>query len=185
MRRVETAIAGVCLIEPRVLRDERGYFFESYNRAAFAALGITDEFVQDNQALSGRGALRGLHYQIEQQQAKLCRVIAGEVLDVVVDVRRGSPTFGEHVSIILSAENMRQIYIPRGFAHGYLVLSETAEFVYKCSDFYAPEHERGVLWNDAQLDIKWDVKEPTLSAKDRAHLPLAEIAPADLPVYES
>ena len=137
--------------------------------------------MQDNHARSVKGALRGLHYQIERPQAKLCRVIRGEVLDVVVDLRRHSPTYGDHVSVILSAENMVQIYIPGGFAHGYLVLSETAEFVYKCNDFYYPQYERGVLWNDPELGIKWGIETPLLSAKDSVNLPLSKIAPEDLP----
>src|SRR5688572_25032891 len=130
MKKIETNIAGLYLLEPQVFRDERGFFYESYHEEKFAALGITDRFVQDNHARSAKGTLRGLHYQIDHPQAKPCRVIRGEVLDVVVDLRRGSPTVGRHLSVVLSAENMRQIYIPRGFAHGYLVLSEAAEFVY-------------------------------------------------------
>lgn len=184
MIKVDTAIEGVIVLEPRVLKDERGFFFESYHRAKFTELGITDEFVQDNHAMSSRGALRGLHYQIERPQAKLCRVTSGEVLDVVVDIRRGSPTFGKSLSVVLSAENARQIYVPVGFAHGYLVLSETAEFLYKCSDFYFPQHERGVLWNDPELGIDWGVTAPTLSVKDRALRPLADIPEPDLPIYE-
>jgi dTDP-4-dehydrorhamnose 3,5-epimerase len=181
MKKVETGIAGLYLIEPQVFRDERGFFYESYHKGKFAALGIRDEFVQDNHARSAKGALRGLHYQLEHPQAKLCRVILGEVLDVVVDLRRDSPTFGKHVKVILSAENKLQIYIPGGFAHGYLVLSETAEFVYKCDDFYYPQHERGVLWADPEIGIDWGVETPLLSAKDRANPPLSKIAPADLP----
>ncbi|HKP12770.1 MAG TPA: dTDP-4-dehydrorhamnose 3,5-epimerase, partial [Blastocatellia bacterium] len=163
----------------------RGFFFESYQEMKFAELGITDRFVQDNHARSARGTLRGLHYQIGRPQAKLCRVVRGAVLDVVVDVRRGSPTFGRHAAEELSDENMRMVYVPPGFAHGYAVLTETAEFLYKCSDFYFPRHERGVLWSDPALAINWRVSEPTLSAKDRAHPPLAEIAAAELPLFEA
>ena len=181
MNKIETSIAGLYLLEPQVFRDDRGFFYESYHEEKFAALGIADRFVQDNHARSAQGALRGLHYQIEHPQAKLCRVIRGEVLDVVVDLRRGSPTFGRHLSVVLSSENMRQIYIPGGFAHGYLVLSEAAEFVYKCNDFYYPQYERGVLWNDPEIGIDWGIETPLLSAKDRANPPLAKIAPADLP----
>ncbi len=184
MKVSRTAIPEVLLIEPTVFRDERGFFLESYHRLKLSELGICDHFVQDNHAMSGRGTLRGLHYQIKHQQAKFCRVIRGKVLDVAVDIRRGSPHFGKAVSVVLSADNMQQIYIPAGFAHGYLVLSETAEFLYKCSDFYYPEFDRGILWNDPALGIDWGMENPQLSAKDRNHLPLAQVAAEDLPVYE-
>jgi len=184
MKRIETTLPGVVIIDPAVFKDERGFFFESYQEMKFAEIGIKDRFVQDNHSKSIKGTLRGLHYQIARAQSKLCRVIQGEVLDVVVDVRRGSPWFGKHTSIVLSAENMRQIYIPAGFAHGHLVLSETAEFLYKCSDFHFPEHERGVIWNDPEVAIGWNVQSPLLSAKDRAHPMLSKIAPGDLPDYE-
>jgi dTDP-4-dehydrorhamnose 3,5-epimerase len=184
LKRIDTAIEGLWLIEPTVFEDERGYFFEIFHQAKFAALGITEEFVQDNQSKSRRGTLRGLHYQIEHPQAKLCRVITGEVLDVAVDIRRGSPTFGKSVSTILSAHNKLQMFIPAGFAHGYLVLSEYAEFVYKCTDFYYPQHERGVLWNDPDLGLDWNIDTPGLSEKDKRHARLAQIAASDLPVYE-
>jgi dTDP-4-dehydrorhamnose 3,5-epimerase len=183
MKKIETAIEGVILIEPGVYQDERGFFFESYHQAKFSELGIADHFVQDNHSKSVKGTLRGLHYQIEYPQAKLCRVIQGEVLDVAVDIRRGSPWFGKFVSMILSAENRQQIYIPQGFAHGYLVLSETAEFLYKCSNFYYPEYERGLLWNDPEIGIDWNIENPTLSAKDKKHLPLSNIALNDIPVF--
>jgi dTDP-4-dehydrorhamnose 3,5-epimerase len=183
MKKIETAIEGVILIEPGVHQDERGFFFESYHQAKFSELGIADHFVQDNHSKSVKGTLRGLHYQIEYPQAKLCRVIQGEVLDVAVDIRRGSPWFGKFVSMILSAENRQQIYIPQGFAHGYLVLSETAEFLYKCSNFYYPEYERGLLWNDPEIGIDWNIENPTLSAKDKKHLPLSNIALNDIPVF--
>jgi dTDP-4-dehydrorhamnose 3,5-epimerase len=184
MRKIGTGIAGLFLIEPTVFQDERGYFFEVFHQAKFSALGITQDFVQDNQSKSLRGTLRGLHYQIQHPQAKLCRVIYGEVLDVAVDIRRGSPTFGKSVSTVLSADNKLQIFIPAGFAHGYLVLSESAEFVYQCTDFYYPEHERGLLWSDPELGIDWNIANPTLSEKDKNHLPLSQIPDLDLPLYE-
>ncbi|MEN3334557.1 MAG: dTDP-4-dehydrorhamnose 3,5-epimerase [Blastocatellia bacterium] len=185
MKRIDTALPGVWLIEPTVWRDERGFFFESYQEAKFAELGIRERFVQDNHAKSVQGTLRGLHYQIARPQAKLCRVVQGAVLDVVVDVRRGSPTFGRHAVEVLSAENLRMVYVPPGFAHGYAVLTETAEFLYKCSDFYSPSHERGVLWNDPALAIDWRIGNPILSSKDRAHLPLAAIPANELPPFQA
>jgi dTDP-4-dehydrorhamnose 3,5-epimerase len=184
MRRIETSLPGACLIEPTIFSDDRGFFFESYHEAKYADLGISDHFVQDNHARSARGTLRGLHYQLRRPQSKLCRVIQGEVLDVVVDIRRGSPQFGRYESTILSAENKRQLFVPAGFAHGYLVLSDTAEFLYKCGDFYFPEWDRGIAWNDPEVGIRWDISNPTLSAKDRAHPKLSEVLPAELPVFE-
>lgn len=185
MKRIDTPLPGVCLIEPEVWRDTRGFFFESYQAMKFDEMGIRERFVQDNHARSVQGTVRGLHYQITRPQAKLCRVIQGAVLDVVVDVRHGSPTFGRHVAEVLSAENRRMVFVPQGFAHGYAVLTDTAEFLYKCSDFYFPQYERGVLWNDPALAIDWRVASPILSAKDLTHLPLAAIAPGDLPLYEA
>jgi dTDP-4-dehydrorhamnose 3,5-epimerase len=184
VQRIKTTLPDVFLIEPRVFADPRGFFLESYHREKYAALGIHDEFVQDNHSQSVRGTLRGLHYQLEHPQSKLCRVVRGDVLDVVVDIRRGSPSFGLWVSAVLSAENKRQIYVPRGFAHGFLVLSETAEFLYKCSDFYYAEHEHGVLWNDPQLNITWNITNPVLSPKDQAYRPLRQIPQELLPEYE-
>jgi dTDP-4-dehydrorhamnose 3,5-epimerase len=183
MKRIVTALPSVCLIEPTVFRDERGFFFESYQEKRFADLGITDHFVQDNHARSVKGTLRGLHYQVARPQAKLCRVVQGEVLDVVVDLRRGSPDFGRHITAVLSAENQLMVYVPAGFAHGYLVLSETAEFLYKCSDYYSPQDERGLIWNDSTVGIRWGIEQPILSAKDRRHPPLAAISPEDLPAF--
>ena len=185
MKRIDTALPGVWLIEPTVWRDERGFFFESYQEMKFAELGIRERFVQDNHAKSVQGTLRGLHYQIARPQAKLCRVVQGAVLDVVVDVRRGSPTFGRHAVEVLSAENLRMVYVPPGFAHGYAVLTETAEFLYKCSDFYSPQYERGILWSDPALGIDWRIDSPILSAKDRAHPPLAAIPANELPIYQA
>jgi dTDP-4-dehydrorhamnose 3,5-epimerase len=178
MNRVETGLPGVCILEPRVFPDRRGFFFESYNDRALAELGITDRFVQDNHSRSSRGTLRGLHYQSEPGQVKLVRVVVGEVYDVAVDVRWGSPTFGQHVGVLLSAENRRQLYVPVGFAHGFCVLSETADFLYKVTSYYAPQDERGVLWNDPALGIAWPVDEPILSDKD-LRLPLLKDIPRD------
>jgi dTDP-4-dehydrorhamnose 3,5-epimerase len=181
MKRIDTSLPGVCLIEPSVFNDERGFFFESYHEIKFANLGINDNFVQDNHARSIKNTLRGLHYQIKYPQAKLCRVVLGEVLDVVVDVRPGSPHFGKWESAILSAANKLQMYVPAGFAHGYLVLSETAEFLYKCSNLYHPEFERGVLWDDPEIGINWNVENPILSDKDRRNPRLSAIAQTELP----
>ena len=183
MKQIATALPSVCLIEPMVFGDERGFFFESYQEKKFADLGIADHFVQDNHARSVKGTLRGLHYQVARPQAKLCRVVQGEVLDVVVDLRRGSPDFGRHATAALSAENRLMIYVPAGFAHGYLVLSETAEFLYKCSDYYSPQDERGLIWNDPDLGIRWGIQQPILSAKDRLHPALTAILPEDLPAF--
>jgi len=178
LQRIETSLPGVCLLQPRILQDARGSFFETYHKQRFSALGITDVFVQDNHSTSVRGTVRGLHYQIRSPQAKLCRVVQGEVVDIAVDLRRSSPDFGRWVRVILSAENRTQIYIPVGFAHGFAVLSETAEFLYKCSGFYDAADERGVLWNDADLNIAWNIALPLLSAKDAA-LPRLSAIPGD------
>ncbi len=183
MKRIETDLPGVCLIEPTVFEDQRGFFFESYHESKFAELGIKDRFVQDNHAKSVKDTLRGLHYQVTHPQAKLCRVVQGEVFDVVVDVRRGSPHFGKWVSGVLSEQNKRLMYVPPGFAHGYLVLSQTAEFLYKCSDFYHPEHERGVVWNDPNVGIDWGISTPILSDKDRRNPTLSGIARNEFPEY--
>jgi dTDP-4-dehydrorhamnose 3,5-epimerase len=183
MKRIDTPLPGVCLIEPPVFEDERGFFLETYHERKFEELGIRDRFVQDNHSRSVANTLRGLHYQIEAPQAKLCRVVQGKVLDVVVDIRRGSPHFGKWESRVLSADNKLQMYVPPGFAHGYLVLSETAEFLYKCSEFYRPELERGVAWYDPEIGISWGIQTPILSAKDRRNPPLADIAEAELPKY--
>jgi len=176
MKVIETSIPEVLIIEPKVFGDDRGFFYESFNAAAFeAATGLTRSFVQDNHSKSQRGVLRGLHYQIQQPQGKLVRVVAGEVFDVAVDLRRSSPSFGRWAGVHLSAQNQRQLWIPEGFAHGFVVLSETAEFLYKTTDYYAPEHERSLLWNDPELGIEWPIEQaPQLSAKDLAGKPLSE-----------
>ena len=168
MNVVETALPGVMLIEPRVFGDDRGFFLESWNAQAFAAAGIDAPFVQDNHSRSAKGVLRGLHYQIEAPQGKLVRVTAGAVFDVVVDMRRSSSQFGRWVGFELSAANKRMLWVPPGFAHGFLTLSDSVDFLYKCTTFYAPEHERAVIWNDAQLAIEWpiEIALPLLSAKD-------------------
>lgn len=185
MQRIDTPLPGVFILEPRVFGDARGFFFESYNTRTFAGLGITSHFVQDNHSRSVRGTLRGLHYQLHHPQAKLCRVVLGEVLDVAVDIRVGSPTFGQSFSVLLSAENQREIFIPRGFAHGFLVLSEHADFLYKCDDFYHGEDDRGIAWDDPDLGIDWNVSAPLLSDKDRRNPRLAQVDPSLLPQYVS
>jgi dTDP-4-dehydrorhamnose 3,5-epimerase len=175
LKAIPSAIPDVVVIEPAVFGDARGFFFESWNEKDFAKLAGRDvHFVQDNHSASGRGVLRGLHYQLLQPQGKLVRVVAGEVFDVAVDLRRSSPTFGRWVGEILSAQNKRMMWVPEGFAHGFLVLSDSAEFLYKTTDFYAPAHERVLLWNDPQLGISWPQGvEPLLKPKDAAGLPLA------------
>ncbi len=183
MQVIETKIPGVFLIRPEVHEDSRGFFFESYHQSKLAEHGIRDTFVQDNHSKSCRGTLRGLHYQLKHPQAKLGRVVQGEVLDVAVDIRVGSPYFGQWVSAILSSENKQQILIPGGFAHGFLVLSETAEFLYKCSEFYRSEDEHGILWSDPDLGIAWNIADPLLSAKDRGYVGLRQIPPQLLPPY--
>lgn len=184
MKLIETAIPDVKVIEPAVFADERGFFMESYHKEKFAQFGITCDFVQDNHSRSAKGILRGLHYQVQQTQDKLCRVAVGEVLDVAVDIRKGSPTFGEWVSVLLTAENKRMIFVPKGFAHGFVVLSDVAEFLYKCSDFYHQPSDRGVLWNDPDIGIDWGIDfDPILSAKDQNHPQLKNVPDEDLPMY--
>ena len=174
------ASPDVLIIEPKIFVDARGFFLESWNERAFREAGIKAHFVQDNHSRSARNAVRGLHYQIKQPQGKLVRVTAGEVIDVVVDIRRSSPTFGKWVGTKLSGENKLMMWIPPGFAHGFAVLSEYAEFLYKTTDYYSPEYERTILWNDPNLAISWQVSgEPLLSEKDRAGTPFkqAEVFP--------
>ncbi len=170
MKATRLAIPDVVLLEPKVFSDDRGFFFESFNQQRFEqAIGRTVNFVQDNHSRSAKGVLRGLHYQIQQPQGKLVRVIQGEVFDVAVDLRKSSPTFGKWVGAVLSAENKHQLWVPEGFAHGFVVLSETAEFLYKTTDYYAPEHERCVRWDDATLAIQWPAdNQNILSAKDQS-----------------
>ena len=170
MKIIKTKIPDVLILEPKVFGDDRGFFFESFNeQALLAQAGITTRFVQDNHSKSAKNVLRGLHYQIKQPQGKLVRVVVGEVFDVAVDLRRGSPSFGAWVGIHLSAENKRQFWVPPGFAHGFLVLSAAAEFLYKTTDYYAPEYERSLLWNDPELEIDWPLEgDPILSVKDQA-----------------
>jgi dTDP-4-dehydrorhamnose 3,5-epimerase len=170
MNVITTEIPGVLIIEPKVFGDARGFFFESFNTQSFAAMtGLSPVFVQDNHSRSSKNVLRGLHYQIRQPQGKLVRVVAGEVFDVAVDLRRSSPTFGKWTGTRLSAENKRMLWIPEGFAHGFLVLSDSADFLYKTTDYYAPEHERCIVWNDPAIGIDWPVSgTPVLAAKDMA-----------------
>jgi dTDP-4-dehydrorhamnose 3,5-epimerase len=184
MKVVSTCIPDVVILEPTVFGDDRGFFMETFHAAKFADAGIGAPFVQDNQSHSRRGVLRGLHYQVKHAQGKLVRVVRGEVYDVAVDLRKASPTFGQWTATYLSEENRRQIYIPPGLAHGFCTLTEVADLVYKCTDFYHPEYERTLLWNDPQLAIEWPITDPILSDKDRRGVPLGEpdayvaIAPA-------
>ncbi|MBT9505837.1 dTDP-4-dehydrorhamnose 3,5-epimerase [Rhodoferax sp.] len=185
MKATPLAIADVLLIEPRVFGDDRGFFFESFNQREFLkATGVSLPFVQDNHSKSARNVLRGLHYQLKQAQGKLVRVVAGEVFDVAVDIRPDSPTFGKWVGEILSASNKRQLWVPPGLAHGFLVLSESAEFLYKTTDYYAPEHERCIAWNDPTLAIQWPAlaTQPLLSAKDLAGVAFLQAQWPDKPL---
>ncbi|MFI3188798.1 dTDP-4-dehydrorhamnose 3,5-epimerase [Crenothrix sp. D3] len=177
MNVIPTSIPDVLIIEPKVFGDARGFFFESFNQAAFnQATGFNGQFVQDNHSRSGLGVLRGLHYQIQQPQGKLVRVVRGAVFDVAVDIRRSSPTFGQWDGVELSEDNHRQLWIPPGFAHGFLVLSDSAEFLYKTTDYYAPEFERCIAWNDSTIGIQWPLQNhnPQLSGKDQAGLSLSQ-----------
>ena len=175
IKKISTSLPGVLILEPRVFGDERGFFLESYNEEVFAGLGITERFVQDNHSSSQRNVLRGLHYQIKQVQGKLVRAVEGEILDVAVDVRRSSPTFGGWEAVRLSGQNKRMLWIPAGFAHGFCVMSEKAQVLYKATDYYAPEHERTLAWNDPDLKIEWKLAgEPIVSAKDGRGLALRD-----------
>lgn len=176
MKAIPTNLPEVMIIEPKVFGDERGFFFESFNAKKFTELtGVDVEFVQDNHSLSAKNILRGLHYQIKQAQGKLVRVVTGEVFDVAVDIRKSSPRFGQWTGVVLSAENQRQLWIPPGFAHGFVVLSDKAEFLYKTTDYWAPEYERSLQWNDPAIGIEWPIQgEPVMSAKDQQGKLLAD-----------
>jgi len=184
MKVLPTRLDGVLIIEPKIFNDPRGFFFESYHKNRYRDLGISCAFVQDNLSYSIKNTLRGLHYQHPNDQDKLVSVLRGEVLDVAVDIRRGSPTFGQWVGERLSAENHRQLFIPKGFAHGFCVLSDEAVFSYKCSDFYAPTSEHGIVWNDPKIGIEWPLESPLLSEKDERYPCLDQAPEADLPAYE-
>ena len=179
----ETALPGIMILEPKVFGDARGFFLETWNRARYEQAGIAADFVQDNLSFSGKGILRGLHFQNPNAQGKLVQVIQGEVYDVAVDIRRGSPTFGKWVGITLSADNRRQVFIPAGFAHGFCVTSDHALFSYKCTDFYNPEAEISIIWNDPDIAIDWPVTEPELSQKDRLANRLSQLPLDKLPSY--
>lgn len=183
---IETKIKDLYIIEPRVFGDDRGYFMETYSKKDFYEAGLTMEFVQDNESKSKKGVLRGMHFQTKHTQGKLVRATQGVVYDVAVDLRKGSPTYGQWEGVLLSAENKRQFYVPEGFAHGFLVMSDEAVFNYKCTDFYAPEYDSGLLWNDPEVGIEWpldDIEEVLLSEKDKVQKKLSEL---DVPfIYES
>jgi len=175
MKKIPTSLPDVFILEPKVFGDERGFFLESYNERSLAELGIREHFVQDNHSCSRRNVLRGLHYQVKQAQAKLVRAVEGDIIDVAVDLRRSSPQFGKWEAVRLSGENKRMLWIPVGFAHGFRVLSETAHVIYKASDYYAPQHERTLMWSDADLKINWELDgEPIVSVKDQAGVALRD-----------
>jgi dTDP-4-dehydrorhamnose 3,5-epimerase len=178
----QTSLPGVCLVVRKLFRDNRGFFVESFNERAFAAAGLPIHFVQENHSRSNKGVLRGLHYQLEHPQGKLVLVVRGKIFDVVADIRRGSPTFGRWVGNVLDDAELTALWIPPGFAHGFCALSESVDVTYKCTDFYAPNDEHGVKWDDSFLKIKWPMSDPILSEKDRAYPPLSE-ARNDLPDY--
>jgi len=179
----ETKLPGVLIIEPKVFSDARGYFMETWNKNRYAEFGIKYNFVQDNLSQSSKGVLRGLHFQNPNPQGKLVYVLQGEVFDVAVDIRINSPTFGQWVGITLSSKNNRQLFIPGGFAHGFCVISEYALFAYKCNDFYNPQAEKGVIWNDEDVNIEWPVNSPILSQKDQTYPKLKDISPKELPHF--
>jgi len=184
LRIIYTEIPGVLIIEPKVFGDQRGFFMETWNQVSYAAVGITATFVQDNLSFSRKGVLRGLHFQKPDTQGKLVYVLQGEVFDVAVDIRHGSPTFGKSVNVTLSADNKRQLYIPPGFAHGFCVTSETALFAYKCTEKYNPQAEATILWNDPSLNIQWPIMNPEISEKDARGIKLADFSKDKLPCYE-
>jgi len=180
----ETKLPGVLVLEPDVFSDQRGYFLETWNSKRYENAGITGPFVQDNISFSTKGVLRGLHYQYPQSQGKLVQVLSGQVVDIAVDIRAGSPTYGQWFSQVLSDTNHKQLYIPPGFAHGYCVTSETAVFSYKCTDFYNPATENGIIWNDPDLNIEWPIAKPVLSDKDSNYARLKDLAPEKIPHFE-
>lgn len=184
MKIIPTSLEGVLIIEPDIFRDNRGFFMETYNQIRYRECGIDEVFVQDNLSFSVQGTLRGLHYQIKHPQAKLVQVLLGEIFDVVVDIRPGSATFGKWASVHLSDQNKRQVLIPKGLAHGFCVLSETAHFLYKCTDFYAPHDEGGIIWYDPDIGIDWPVKDPIISKKDKQYSPLSDLLLGQFPVLE-
>lgn len=183
LQKINTSLPGVWELQPKVFRDARGFFLETYHQQKFADLGINELFVQDNHSRSTKGTLRGLHYQLRHTQAKLCRVVEGEALDVAVDIRVGSPTFGKWASVLLSAERQNQIFIPKGFAHGFVALTDTVQFLYKCSDVYDPASEQGIIWSDPGLAIAWGISDPLISEKDAKYSTLAEMPRELLPQY--
>jgi dTDP-4-dehydrorhamnose 3,5-epimerase len=183
MKLVETGLPDVFELRPTVLADKRGFFIETYHKTKFEALGIKDHFVQDNHSSSCRGTLRGLHYQLRHPQAKLCRVVEGEALDVVVDIRVGSQHFGKWTSVRLTAKEQNQLYVPVGYAHAFLALTDTVQFLYKCSDFYDPADEHGVLWSDADLNILWDISDPIVSERDSKNPRLGDVPRELLPHF--
>lgn len=185
MKVLTARLKGVLIIEPRVFEDNRGFFMETYHQKRYRAEGMNCIFVQDNLSHSAQGTLRGLHYQLRHPQAKLVQVIKGSILDVAVDIRCGSPTFGQWTGIHLSDENRCQVFIPEGFAHGFCVISETADVIYKCTDFYVPDAEGGILWSDPALSIDWPVPDPLISPKDSQYPCLRDIPDERLPIYES
>ena len=184
MKVIETKLPGVVVLEPDVFGDKRGFFLETWNQKRYEEVGIRETFVQDNVSLSRQGIVRGLHFQNPQSQGKLVQVLSGEVLDVVVDIRVGSPTFGQWIGERLSGENHKQIYVPPGFAHGFCVVSDEVLFSYKCTDFYNPDTEHGIIWNDPDIGINWPVQEPLLSTKDASYSRLKDLPPETLPHFE-
>ena len=183
MKILDTTLPGVLIIEPDVFGDIRGFFSETYHKERYRAAGMDGEFVQDNTSFSTKGTLRGLHFQYPHGQAKLVQVFMGEVFDVVVDIRKGSPTFGQWFGTTLSYENKRQLFVPEGFAHGFCVLSETALFTYKCTDFYSPSDERGIRWSDPDIGIEWPINDPLLSDKDEEYPRFKDLKPEHLPPF--
>jgi dTDP-4-dehydrorhamnose 3,5-epimerase len=182
---LDTSLPGVWELQPKVLRDARGFFLETYHQQKYSDLGIHDVFVQDNHSRSAKGTLRGLHYQLRHPQAKLCRVVEGEALDIAVDIRLGSPTFGRWASVLLSAVSHNLVFIPPGFAHGFVALTDTVQFLYKCSDFYDPSSEHGIIWDDPGLAISWGVTNPLVSERDARYPTLAAMPREFLPLYST